>query len=111
LLPGSGYLEPRRPDGVRAERRLCAPWWQSELELLDPALVVPVGGLAIHALLGADRVGPAVGKSYTRGAAVVVPLPHPSGASGWLNRPEHRARLGKALTHVRRELERALAGA
>jgi hypothetical protein len=36
----------------------------------------------------------------------VIPLPHPSGASGWLNDQANRARLGKALTHVRRELAR-----
>ena len=38
--------------------------------------------------------------------AIVIPLPHPSGASAWLNDPANRARLGKALTHVRRELAR-----
>jgi len=38
--------------------------------------------------------------------AIAVPLPHPSGASGWLNDETNRGRLGKALTHVRRELER-----
>ena len=37
-------------------------------------------------------------------SAVAIPLPHPSGASGWLNERTNRARLGKALTHVRREL-------
>jgi hypothetical protein len=38
--------------------------------------------------------------------AIVIPLPHPSGASGWLNDPVNRKRLGKALTHARREIER-----
>ena len=47
-----------------------------------------------------------VGKSYMLGDAIAIPLPHPSGASGWLNDPANRARLGKALTHVRRELAR-----
>jgi hypothetical protein len=36
----------------------------------------------------------------------VIPLPHPSGASSWLNDKTNRARLGKALTHTRRELAR-----
>ena len=48
----------------------------------------------------------AIGKSYTRDDAIVIPLPHPSGASGWLNDVANRARLGKALTHVRRVLAR-----
>jgi hypothetical protein len=57
-------------------------------------------------MLGVDRLTEAVGKSYLLDDAIVVPLPHPSGASGWLNDPRNRARLGKALTHVRRELDR-----
>jgi hypothetical protein len=40
------------------------------------------------------------------GDAIAIPLPHPSGASGWLNDRANRARLGKALTHVRREVAR-----
>jgi hypothetical protein len=57
-------------------------------------------------LLGVRRLGDAIGKSFLLGDAIAVPLPHPSGASGWLNDPPNRARLGKAITHVRRELSR-----
>jgi hypothetical protein len=35
-----------------------------------------------------------------------VPLPHPSGASGWLNDPANRARLAEAASLVRAELAR-----
>ena len=87
-----------------AERALCRSWWEEELRVLEPPLVVTVGGLAAKTLLGSGRLGDMVGKSYLRGDAIVIPLPHPSGASGWLNEPANRARLGKALTHVRREL-------
>ena len=34
----------------------------------------------------------------------VVPLPHPSGASGWLNDPANRERLATATARVREEL-------
>ena len=47
-----------------------------------------------------------VGKSYLIDDAVVIPLPHPSGASAWLNDSVNRGRLGKALTHARREIAR-----
>ena len=57
-------------------------------------------------LLGVAALTDAVGKSYVLDDAVAIPLPHPSGASGWLNDRTNRARLGKALTHVRRELAR-----
>lgn len=88
------------------ERRLCSSWIDEELRLLRPELIVTVGGLALRRIVGAGRLTDAVGKSYVEGDAIVVPLPHPSGASGWLNDPRNRARLGKALTHVRRELAR-----
>lgn len=92
------------------EQELCEFWRDWELELLQPELIVTVGGLALRRLLGLPRLTEAIGKSYTLphdlGDAIVIPLPHPSGASGWLNDAANRARLGKALTHVRRELAR-----
>ena len=89
-----------------AEEALCAPWREDELRLLRPGLVVTVGLAATHQLLGVRRLTDAIGKSYVLDDAIAVPLPHPSGASGWLNDETNRKRLGKALTHVRRELER-----
>jgi uracil-DNA glycosylase family 4 len=104
---------PGRPAAGRGDRSptpreqaLCQFWRDWELELLRPQLIVTVGGLALRRLLGISTLTDAIGKSYTRGDAIVVPLPHPSGASGWLNEAANRARLGKALTHVRRELRR-----
>jgi uracil-DNA glycosylase len=88
------------------EQDLCEFWRDWELELLRPALIVTVGGLALRRMLGITALTGAIGKSYTRGDAIVIPLPHPSGASGWLNEQANRARLGKALTHVKRELGR-----
>jgi uracil-DNA glycosylase len=104
---------PGRPASGRGDRTptpreqdLCQFWRDWELELLRPDLVVTVGGLALRRLLGIPTLTEAIGKSYTHGNAVVIPLPHPSGASGWLNDPSNRGRLGKALTHVKRELVR-----
>jgi len=94
----------RTPTG--REQALCAFWRDWELRLLRPALIVPVGGLAVRSLLGIRSVGECVGKSYLLGEALAIPLPHPSGASGWLNDPANRARVGKAATHIRREVAR-----
>jgi uracil-DNA glycosylase len=88
------------------EQELCAFWRQRELKLIRPQLIVTVGGLAARRLLGLTSVSDFVGKSYMLDGAIAIPLPHPSGASGWLNDPRNRARLGKALTHVRREVAR-----
>ena len=88
------------------EQELCATWRDQELRLLEPRLIVTVGGLALRSLLGLPTLTDAIGKSYLLDNAIVVPLPHPSGASGWHNEAQNRARLGKATTHIRRELRR-----
>ena len=86
------------------ERELCAFWHRWELELLRPALIVTAGGLALRALLGMPSLTVCVGRRYELGGVPVVPLPHPSGASGWLNLSENRARLERALALVQEEL-------
>ncbi|PLS83223.1 MAG: uracil-DNA glycosylase [Actinobacteria bacterium] len=75
----------------------CRPHLARELELLRPELVVPVGGLAIKELLGIGRLSDAVGQEIVRDGITYVPLPHPSGASTWLNRSENKERLAVAL--------------
>ncbi len=81
----------------RAMLTNCRPHLLREFELLGPEIVIPVGGLAIKELLGIRRLSEAVGETYWRDGVVYVPLPHPSGASTWLNVPENRGRLLRAL--------------
>jgi len=88
------------------EQRLCEFWREWELALLRPRLIVTVGGLAARRLLGLKSVTDSVGRRYEHGGAVAIPLPHPSGASGWLNLPENRARVVDAAALVREELAR-----
>lgn len=88
------------------EQELCSFWRDWELELLRPRLIVTVGGLALRRLLGLPSLTPCVGERYQLNEAPVVPLPHPSGASGWLNDPANRARLDRATALVRKELAR-----
>jgi uracil-DNA glycosylase len=86
------------------EQELCAFWRRWELELLRPALIVTVGGLALRSLLGLTQLTVCVGERYELDGVPVVPLPHPSGASGWLNVQANRERLERALALVRGEL-------
>jgi uracil-DNA glycosylase len=86
------------------ELGLCSFWLDWELRLLRPGLVLVVGGLAIRRLLGLPRLTETIGRRYALGDATAVPLPHPSGASGWLNDHANRARLEDALAVVREEL-------
>jgi uracil-DNA glycosylase len=88
-----------------AERALCAFWRDQELAILQPGLILTVGGLALRSLLGLSNLTDAIGSVYARGDAIVVPLPHPSGASGWLNDAANRERLDRALAIVRSELQ------
>jgi uracil-DNA glycosylase len=75
----------------------CRSHLLREFELLRPGIVVPVGGLAIRELLGIGRLSEAVGETFRRDGVVYVPLPHPSGASTWLNVPENGRSLLRAL--------------
>ncbi|HVK75791.1 MAG TPA: uracil-DNA glycosylase family protein [Kofleriaceae bacterium] len=103
-FPGKGAKGGDRvpsPDEIQA----CSRHLEAEVRTLRPALVIPVGKLAIAQVLPdaaraqlVDTVG-ALHRTKFHGVEVdVIPLPHPSGASTW-----HRVEPGKAL------LQRALA--
>ena len=86
------------------EQARCAPWLDAELDLIRPALIIPVGRLAIDRFLDAEPLDRLVGRVHVaqvRGRCVsLIPLPHPSGASGWINVPANRALLDRALAHL-----------
>jgi uracil-DNA glycosylase len=88
------------------EQELCSFWTDRELEVLRPRLIVPVGGLAIRRLIGISGLAASVGRRYELDDAAVVPLPHPSGASSWLNAPANRQLTAQAAALVREELAR-----
>jgi uracil-DNA glycosylase len=88
------------------EQELCAFWRDWELRLIRPSMVVPIGGLSARRLLGLRSVTEFVGRRYELEGTVAIPLPHPSGASGWLNDPANRARVATAAALIREELDR-----
>ena len=87
------------------EQELCAFWREWELRLLRPQLVLTVGGMAARRLLGQPSLA-CIGSRFEVAGAVAIPLPHPSGASSWLNLPANRALLAQALALVHEELGR-----
>jgi uracil-DNA glycosylase len=97
---GSGGKGDRVP--TRAEQEMCAPFLEQELLLVRPQIIVPVGGLAVRRFVGRAKLADVVGRAYRLEQGWCVPLPHPSGASLWLNRPENQQRVRQALEHVRR---------
>ena len=91
---GSGDLRPP-PAGIAN----CKHWLDAELYLLRPRVVIAVGQLAIVRFLGPGPLEDRVGRQFGT-EPVVVPLPHPSGQSRWLNDPANRERLVRALALI-----------
>lgn len=107
----------RRPSP--AEIALCTPFLEREIDTVRPAVMILLGQLAIERYWGKAALADAVGRSRRiertpeNGSAVgrpgspwtltLVPLPHPSGASRWLNDPANKALLRRGLRTLRRE--------
>jgi len=119
---GDGDRKPSPP-----ELTLCRPFVLRELELVRPAVILLVGGMAITAFMGAQRLDDVVGHVYIASAngpqecayagddarddarddmpatptisdaAYLLPLPHPSGVSRWLNDATHQALVARAM--------------
>ncbi len=74
----------------------CARWLEAEIALLRPALVIPIGKLAIQQFVSFDKLTDIIGQQVPvrmHGHSFdLIPLPHPSGASPW-----HRMEPGKTL--------------
>jgi uracil-DNA glycosylase family 4 len=93
-----------------AEIALCARHLDREIALVRPEIVVSLGRLAaerldptarkepLAALVGSIRHTERAGHPFT-----LIPLPHPSGVSRWLNAPAHQTRLHEGLALLRRE--------
>ena len=92
------------------EQELCSFWRDWELRIVRPKLIVPVGGLAIRRLLGISGLASCIGRRFELDGAIVIPLPHPSGASGWLNLPANRELTARAAALVHVELEKLVGG-
>lgn len=110
----------------KEEQQFCRPYLVREIGLIQPRLIIPVGGLAIKLFyptklrldeiigtaiyfdefLSSDRAifdlnrGTAVDYftgDLPSGSVWLVPLPHPSGASVWPNRPQNKALIDQAI--------------
>ncbi|HEX8036487.1 MAG TPA: uracil-DNA glycosylase family protein [Ktedonobacterales bacterium] len=89
---GNGDRKPSPP-----ELALCRPFLLRELELVRPEVILLVGGMAIEAFLGPSRLSEIIGASVERNGVHMLPLPHPSGVSRWLNELDNQALLARAL--------------
>jgi len=86
----------------RAEIGLCRRFLDREFELIQPKVVLLVGKMAIDAFLGKRPLVDTVGHVFDVQGRIVLPLPHASGVSRWLNDAANRARLDQALAELSR---------
>jgi uracil-DNA glycosylase len=98
---GSGDRVPSR-----TEQQLCRPYLEAELKLIDPALILPVGRLAIQmffpASLALEKI---IGTEKQLNGSWIVPLPHPSGASRWHQSENNRQRVQDGIALVKSHFE------
>ena len=83
------------------ERDACAHWLDEEIALIRPRVVIPIGRLAIERFLPPAPLDRLIGKAHRSGEfswnPLLIPLPHPSGASSWIHQGNHPRLLKRAL--------------
>jgi len=85
----------------RAEQTLCRPYLDQEIALIDPRMILPVGGLAISLFYPAGQpLTEIIGTQKQVHGRWVIPLPHPSGASRWHQQETNRERVRQAVALI-----------
>lgn len=101
---GAGGHGDRVPS--KEEQAFCRPWLDQEIKLVNPKLIIPIGRLAISLFfdtkLPLEKI---IGTRLEHEGRTIIPLPHPSGASTWHQKPENRALVKKAIRLLRKERE------
>jgi uracil-DNA glycosylase len=99
----------RRPNA--RERAHCRPWLDAQLRAVRPRAIILFGKMAIDTFLpGLPGLDQTIGRVFEKDGITYVPLPQSSGASTWLNAPEHQALLAQAIEQIR-VLRRRILGA
>lgn len=94
----------RRP--TPREVRLCRPFLDRQIAVVDPKLILLVGKMAIDRYLPGRSLDEVVGRVFDTQQRELLPLPHPSGMSRWLNEPANQERLTQALEVLKSRLDR-----
>lgn len=99
---GSGDRVP-----TRSEQKLCRPYLDREIDLVDPEVIIPIGRLAVNLYFPRSlNLIEIIGRQKRVDGRWIVPLPHSSGASRWHQKESNRALIDRAVgligEHVRR---------
>lgn len=90
---GSGDRVPSR-----AEQELCRPYLTREIKFVNPALIIPIGKLAINLFYPKKlKLTEIIGTEKQVEGRWIVPLPHSSGASRWHQIDSNRERIADAI--------------
>ena len=99
----------KKPSGgdrvpTREEVANCAGWLEAEFRILRPALVIPVGKLAIEQFVPCPSLRDVIGRRMRTQCAGhdtdLIALPHPSGASPWPRMEPGKTLLRRAMRLV-----------
>ncbi len=97
--PGKGGHGDLKPS--RSQLESCERFVDEEFDVVRPKVLILVGSMAIDHFLGhlplADAVGRKFEQTVNRRDVIIIPLPHPSGASVWPFRPENQKLLQTAI--------------
>jgi len=96
---------------TRTEQALCRPYLDQQINIIDPALVIPVGRLAINLYFPPKQaLSNIIGTQKRVHGRWVVPLPHPSGASRWHQIEANHALIDRSITHIKRHMNNIFPG-
>ena len=88
------------------EQAFCRPWLDREIALVNPRMIIPIGRLALGLFFDTSLpLEKIIGRQYEHNGRVIVPLPHPSGASTWHQKPANRALVKKAIRLIAKQRE------
>lgn len=86
----------------RKEQALCRPFFEREMAIVQPALIIPIGRLAITLFYPKKlKLTEIIGTEMRHDDAWVVPLPHSSGASRWHQIESNKLLIREAIALIR----------
>ena len=90
------------------EQEACASWLESELAMIRPRVIIPVGKLAIARFFENQPLDRIIGRTHVAEhlprRPLLIPLPHPSGASSWIHQGNHPMLLRSALELIEKHV-------
>jgi len=92
---------PKNRNPTQAEISACRPYLERQIEIINPQVIVLLGGVAISSLVGPWKVSEAHGKFYENDGRVYFMTYHPAAA---LRFPKTKAAMREDFQILRQEL-------